>query len=133
MVPILMVLIAAAVLMVMCYRQERVNERNEAEALERTAALARSYAQDVAAAPHGFPGQKAVRGIAERHDGRLLSYARSENSLTTTVRFFGEYEDNEHVRRLALPGLPLLLRWAPEGAAGVPPARTTPLEKCDVI
>ncbi|MEU3855605.1 hypothetical protein [Streptomyces sp. NPDC029554] len=74
-------------------RQERANERNKAEALDRTAALARSYERDVVAARNGFPGQEAVRGIAERHDGRLLSYARSEDSLTTTVRFFGEYED----------------------------------------
>ncbi|MFF9810761.1 hypothetical protein ACF1G5_37710 [Streptomyces coeruleorubidus] len=47
MAPIVAVLIAALVLMVMHHRQERANERNEAEALHRTAALARSYARDV--------------------------------------------------------------------------------------
>ncbi|GAA4341254.1 hypothetical protein GCM10023086_77450 [Streptomyces venetus] len=91
--PIVAVLIAALVLIVMHHRQQRANERNESEALNRTAALARSYARDVLAAPNGFPDREAVRGIAERHDGRLISYARSERSLTTTVRFFGEYKD----------------------------------------
>lgn len=133
MVPILTVLIAAAVLMVMHYRQERANERNKAEALDRTAALARSYARDVAAAPNGFPGQGAVREIAERHDGRLLSYARSEDSLTTTVRFFGEYEDTSmfgvsYSRAYRCYSVVL---W--KGAEGGPQARTSPLEKCDVI
>ncbi|MZF86463.1 hypothetical protein [Streptomyces sp. SID5643] len=133
MVPILTVLIAAAVLMVMHYRQERANERNKEEALGRTATLARSYAQDVAAAPNGFPGQEAVRGIAERHDGRLLSYARSEDSLTTTVRFFGEYEDTSMFGvsySRAYRCYSVVLR---KGAEGLPQTRTTPLEKCDVI
>ncbi|WP_454345658.1 hypothetical protein [Streptomyces albogriseolus] len=133
MVPIVAVLIAASVLMVMHYRQERANERNKAEALDRTAALARSYARDVAAAPNGFPGQEVVRDIAERHDGMLLSYARSEDSLTTTVRFFGEYEDTSmfglsHSR--AYHCYSIVLR---KGAEGVPQARTSPLEKCGVI
>lgn len=133
MVPILTALIAAAVLLTMHYRQERANERNKAEALDRTAALTRSYTRDVAAAPHGFPGQEAVQGIAERHDGRLLSYARSENTLTTTVRFLGEYEDTSifgvsHSRTYRCYSV--VLR---KGAEGVPQARTTPLETCDVI
>ncbi|MEU2269574.1 hypothetical protein ABZ568_24870 [Streptomyces olindensis] len=133
MVPILTVLIAAAVLMVMHYRQERANERNKAEALDRTAALARSYARDVAADPNGFPGQEAVRGIAERHDARLLSYARSKDSLTTTVRFFGEYEDTSMFGvsySRAYRCYSVVLR---KGAGGGPQARTSPLEKCDVI
>ncbi|CAL9644643.1 hypothetical protein [Streptomyces albogriseolus] len=133
MVPLVAVLIAASVLMVMGYRQERANERNMAEALDRTAALARSYARDVADAPNGFPGQEAVRGIAERHDGRLLSYARSEDSLTTTVRFFGEYEDTNmfgvsHSR--AYHCYSIVLR---KGADGAPQAKTSPLEECNVI
>ncbi|MGV9224851.1 hypothetical protein ACWDPF_19525 [Streptomyces albogriseolus] len=133
MVPIVAVLIAASVLMVMHYRQERASERNKAEALDRTAALARSYAREVTAAPNGFPGQEAVRDIAERHDGMLLSYARSEDSLTTTVRFFGEYEDTSmfgvsHSR--AYQCYSIVLR---KGAEGVPQARTSPLERCDVI
>ncbi|MCX4571409.1 hypothetical protein OOK48_34355 [Streptomyces viridodiastaticus] len=133
MVPIVAVLIAASVLMVMFHRQERANERNKAEALDRTAALARSYAREVTAAPNGFPGQEAVRGVAERHDGRLLSYARSEDSLTTTVRFFGEYEDTSmfgvsHSR--AYQCYSIVLR---KGAEGVPQVRTSPLERCDVI
>ncbi|MCP9994276.1 hypothetical protein LUX09_33565 [Streptomyces albogriseolus] len=133
MVPIVAVLIAASVLMVMFHRQERANERNKAEALDRTAALARSYAREVTAAPNGFPGQEVVRDIAERHDGRLLSYARSEDSLTTTVRFFGEYEDTSmfgvsHSR--AYQCYSIVLR---KGAEGVPRARTSPLERCDVV
>ncbi|MEV5355843.1 hypothetical protein [Streptomyces sp. NPDC052693] len=89
--------------------------------------------RDVAAAPNGFPGHETVRGIAERHEGRLLSYARSDDSLTTTVRFFGEYEDTSmfgvsHSR--AYRCYSVVLRKA---AAGVPQARTTPLEKCDVV
>ncbi|MFJ3138528.1 hypothetical protein ACIPK5_21825 [Streptomyces sp. NPDC086843] len=133
MVPVVAVLIAASVLMVMHYRQERANERNMAEALDRTAALARSYARDVGAAPNGFPGQEAVRDVAERHDGRLLSYARSDYSLTTTVRFFGEYEDTSmfgvsHSR--AYQCYSIVLR---KGAEGAPQARTSPLEKCNVI
>ncbi|MFE8970577.1 hypothetical protein ACFYMR_30675 [Streptomyces albogriseolus] len=133
MVPIVAVLIAASVLMVMFHRQDRANERNKAEALDRTAALARSYAREVTAAPNGFPGQEAVRGVAERHDGRLLSYARSEDSLTTTVRFFGEYEDTSmfgvsHSR--AYQCYSIVLR---KGAEGVPQARTSPLERCDVM
>ncbi|MFE3925932.1 hypothetical protein ACFX44_01965 [Streptomyces sp. YIM B13508] len=133
MVPLVAVLIAASVLMVMHYRQERANERNKAEALDRTAALARSYARNVAAAPNGFPGQEVVRDIAERHDGMLLSYARSDDSLTTTVRFFGEYEDTSmfglsHSR--AYHCYSIVLR---KGAEGVPQARTSPLEECDAI
>ncbi|GAP47647.1 hypothetical protein [Streptomyces azureus] len=133
MVPIVAVLIVASVLMVMLYRQERANDRNEARALDRTAALARSYARDVAAVPDGFPGREAVRGIAERHDGRLISYARSGGSLTTTVRFFGEYEDTSMFGvsySRAYRCYSIVLR---RGAEGVPQARTTPLEKCDVI
>ncbi|MFC9891907.1 hypothetical protein [Streptomyces pilosus] len=132
MVPIVAVLIAASVLTVMHHRQESANERNKAEALDRTAALAHSYARDVAAAPNGYRGQEAVRSIAERHDGRLLSYARSEDSLTTTVRFFGEYEDTSmfgvsHSRAYHCYSIVLRKR-----AEGVPQTRTSPLEKCDV-
>ncbi|MEU3760987.1 MULTISPECIES: hypothetical protein [Streptomyces] len=133
MVPIVAVLIAASVLMVMFHRQEHANERNETEALDRTAALARSYAREVTAAPNGFPGQEAVRGVAERHDGRLLSYARSEDSLTTTVRFFGEYEDTSMFgvsRSRAYQCYSVVLR---KGTEGVPQVRTSPLERCDVI
>ncbi|MFF8638926.1 hypothetical protein ACF052_32580 [Streptomyces pilosus] len=132
MVPIVAVVIAVSVLVVMHYRQERANERNKAEALDRTAALARSYARDVAAAPNGFPGQEAVRGIAERHDGRLLSYARSETSLTTTVRFSGEYEDTSMFgvsNSRAYQCYSIVLR---KTAEGVSQARSSPLEKCDV-
>ncbi|MGA5164395.1 hypothetical protein [Streptomyces pseudogriseolus] len=136
MVPIVAVLIAASVLMVMHHRQERANERNKAEALERTADLAHSYARDMVVAlvaPNGIPGQEFVRGIAERHDGRLLSYARSEDSLTTTVRFFGEYEDTNmfgvsHSR--AYHCYSIVLR---NGAEGAPQAKTSPLEECNVI
>ncbi len=133
MVPLVAVLIAASVLMVMLYRQERANERNRAGALDRTAALARSYARDVTAAPNGLPGQEAVRDIAERHDGRLLSYRRSQDSLTTVVRFFGEYEDTSmfglsHSR--AYHCYSIVLR---KGAEGIPRARTSPLEGCDAI
>ncbi|MDG9721088.1 hypothetical protein [Streptomyces sp. DH24] len=133
MVPIVTVLTAAAVLMIMHYRQERTNERNKAEALDQTAALARSYARDVAAAPNGFPSREAVRGIAERHNGRLFSYARSEGSLTTTVQFFGEYEDTSmfgvsHSRAYRCYSIALQKR-----AEGIPQARTTPLKKCDTI
>ncbi|GAA2768824.1 hypothetical protein GCM10010103_78680 [Streptomyces paradoxus] len=131
--PIIAVLIAALVLMVMHHRQQRANERNEAEALNRTAAAARSYARDVAAAPDGFPGRKAVRAIAERHDGTLISYARSKGSLATTVRFFGEYEDTSMFgvsNSRAYRCYSIVVR---RGAEGVPQVKTTPLEKCDVI
>jgi hypothetical protein len=92
-VPIVAVLIAALVLMVMLHRQERANERNESEALNRTVVLARSYARGVMAVSPYPPGHEAVRGIAERYDGRLASYTRSEGQLATTVRFFADYED----------------------------------------
>jgi hypothetical protein len=42
---------------------------------------------------HYPSGQEAVRSIAERHDGRLTSYARSEDRLATTVRFLAEYKN----------------------------------------
>ena len=74
-----------------------------------------------------------MRGIAERHDGRLLSYARSENSLTTTVRFFGEYEEASMFgvsHSWAYRCYSVVLR---KGAEGVPQVGTTPLEECDVI
>jgi hypothetical protein len=131
--PIVAVLIAALVLMVMFHRQERANERNESEALNRTAALARSYARDVLAAPDGFPGREAVRGIAERHDGRLISYTRSDRSLTTTVRFFGEYKDTSMFGvsySRAYRCYSIVLRVGAEGALQ---ESSTPLEKCDVI
>lgn len=79
------------------------------------------------------PAQEAARGIAERHDGRLLSYARSDYSLTTTVRFFGEYEDTSMFgvsRSRAYQCYSIVLR---KEAEGVPQARTTPLEECDAI
>jgi hypothetical protein len=129
--PIVAVLIAALVLMVMHHRQEHANEQNEPETLNRTASAARSYARDVAAAPGGFPDRQAVRAIAERHDGTLISYARSERSLTTTVRFFGEYEDTSMFGvsySRAYRCYSIVLRTGDEG---VPQARATPLEKCD--
>jgi hypothetical protein len=85
----------------------------------------------VAAAPDGFPDRQAVRAIAERHDGTLISYARSERSLTTTVRFFGEYEDTSMFGvsySRAYRCYSIVLRTGDEG---VPQARATPLEKCD--
>jgi phosphate/sulfate permease len=129
-VPIVAVLIAALVLMVMHHRQKRANEQNESEALNRTAALARSYARDVMAVSPYPPGQEAVRSIAERHDGRLTSYARSEGRLATAVRFFGEYEDvsmfgTSHSR--AYRCYSIVFR---KDAAGVPQEKTTRFE-CD--
>ncbi|MCT9138457.1 hypothetical protein [Streptomyces violarus] len=131
MVPIVTVLIVASVLMVMLYRQERANDQNEAEALDRTAALARSYARDVAAAPDGFPGREVVRGIAERHDGRLTSYARSEGRLATTVRFFGEFEDTTMFGTSYSRAYRCYSIVFREDAAGDPQSKTSRLEKCD--
>ncbi|WP_158239611.1 hypothetical protein [Streptomyces carminius] len=125
-------MIATLALMFMGHRQERANERNEAEAINRTAVLARSYVRDVLAAPAGFPGREAVRGIAERHDGRLVSYVRSEGSLTTTVKFFGRYEDtsmfgvsHSWVHRCCSA---VFREDAADGLRG----KATRLEKCDV-
>lgn len=94
MAPILAVLIAAAVLMIMHSRQESANDRNEKEALRKTATQARSYADDVLAkAADGYPDRDAVHEIAERHDGSLISYTRTDSSLATDVRFFAEFKD----------------------------------------
>ncbi|MBE8477471.1 hypothetical protein [Streptomyces justiciae] len=92
MAPLLAVVLAAAVLMVMYNRQESANDRNEKEALQKTATQARLYAHEVLENDE-YPGEAAVRDIAEQHDGRLTSYTRSSGSLTTTVRFFAEYKD----------------------------------------
>jgi phosphate/sulfate permease len=129
--PIVAVLIAALVLMVMHHRQERANERNEAEALNRTAALARSYARDVMAVSQYPPGQETVRGIAERHDGRLTSYARSEGRLATTVRFFGEFEDTTMFGTSYSRAYRCYSIVFREDAAGDPQEKTSRLEKCD--
>jgi hypothetical protein len=125
------VLIAALMLMVMHHRQERANERNESEALNRTAALARSYVRDVMTVSPYPPGHEAVRGIAERHDGTLTSYARKEGQLATTVRFFGEHKDTtmfgtSHSR--AYRCYSIVFR---KDAAGDLQEKTTRLEKCD--
>ncbi|MFD5160464.1 hypothetical protein ACFWMJ_20715 [Streptomyces hawaiiensis] len=129
--PIVAVLIAALVLMVMHHRQERANERNESEALNRTVALARSYARDVMAFSPYPPGHEAVRGIAERHDGRLTSYARSEGQLATTVRFFGEYKDTTMFGTSYSRAYRCYSIVFREGAAGDPQEKTTRLDKCD--
>ncbi|MFC9686463.1 hypothetical protein, partial [Streptomyces sp. NPDC056948] len=130
-VPIVAVLIAALVLMVMHHRQQRANERNESEALNRTAALARSYARDVMAVSPYPPGQEAVRGIGQRHDGRLTSYARSEGQLATTVRFFGEYEDTTMFGTSYSRAYRCYSIVFREDAAGDPQEEATRLEKCD--
>lgn len=133
MVPIVAVLITVSVLMVMHCRQERANERNKAEALERTADLAHSYARDMVVAPNGFPGQEVVRG-APRGTTAGFSLTRGrEDSLTTIVRFFEEYEDTNmfgvsHSR--AYHCYSIVLR---KGADGAPQAKTSPLEECNVI
>ncbi|MFI8194706.1 hypothetical protein ACIF8T_39420 [Streptomyces sp. NPDC085946] len=124
-------LIAALVLMVMLHRQERANGRNEAGALNRTAALARSYARDVMAVSPYPAGQKAVRSIAERHDGRLTSYARSKGRLATTVRFFGEYEDTTMFGTSYSRAYRCYSVVFRKDAAGAPQEKTTRLEKCD--
>jgi hypothetical protein len=129
--PIVAVLIAALVLMVMLDRQERANERNESEALNKTAALARSYARDVMALSQYPPAQEAVRSIAERHDGRLTSYARSEDRLATTVRFFAEYKDTTMFGTSYSRAYRCYSIEVREDAAGDPQEKTTQLEKCD--
>jgi hypothetical protein len=129
--PIVAVLIAALALMVMLHRQERANERNEAEALNRTAVLARSYARDVMAVSPYPAGQEAVRSIAERHDGRLTSYARSEGRLATTVRFFGEYEDTTMFGTSYSRAYRCYFVVFRKDAAGALQEQTTRLEKCD--
>ncbi|MFE9687718.1 hypothetical protein [Streptomyces sp. NPDC006285] len=128
--PVAAVLIIALVLMVTHYRQERANDRNEAEALQKTAALARSYARDVLAVPHHPPGREAVRGIAERHDGRLTSYARSEGSLATTVRFFGEYKDTSMFGTAHSRAYRCYSIVFHRDAKDEPQEKTTRLEKC---
>ncbi|MFE1444425.1 hypothetical protein [Streptomyces sp. NPDC058739] len=130
--PIVAVLVAALVLMVTLYRQERANDRNEAEALTRTATLARIYARDVLTVPTFPPGRETVHGIAERHDGKLISYSRSGNSLATTVRFFGEFKDTsmfgtDYSRTYRCYSI--VFR---EDASGEPREKTTQLEKCDL-
>ncbi|MER7484071.1 hypothetical protein ABTX60_41670 [Streptomyces sp. NPDC126510] len=131
--PIIAVLIAALVLMVMLDRQERANERNESEALNKTAALAGSYARDVMALSlsQDPPGQEAVRSIAERHDGRLTSYARAEDRLATTVRFFAEFKDTTMFGTSYSRAYRCYSIVFRENAAGDPQEKTTRLEKCD--
>jgi hypothetical protein len=129
--PIVAVLIAALALMVTHYRQERANDRNEAEALHRTAALARSYARNVLAVSQYPPGPEAVRGIAERHDGRLISYERSGDSLATTVRFFGEYKDTSMFGTSYSQAYRCYSIVFHEDAAGDRQEKTIKLEKCD--
>ena len=131
--PIIAVLVTALVLMVMHYRQERASDRNEAEALHRMAALARSYARDVLAVPHYPPGQEAVRGIAERHDGRLTSYERSGGSLSTTVRFFGEYKDTSMFGTSYSRAYRCYSIVFRRDAEGEPQEETSRLEKCDAV
>ncbi|MEU3792793.1 hypothetical protein AB0F07_23820 [Streptomyces fructofermentans] len=132
MAPILVALLVASVLMVMSHRQESANVRNEEEALARTVTQARSYGRDVLAqVSDDYPGQEAVRGVAERYDGRLVSYARSGDSLTTTVRFFAEFEDTSmygvhHSRAHRCYSFTFQ-----RDAEGGPREKTTQLEKCD--
>ncbi|MEU2429968.1 hypothetical protein ABZ611_10690 [Streptomyces sp. NPDC007861] len=133
MTPIVAVLLAISVLVIMHYRQEHANDRNEKEALRRTVTLALSYERDVLAnARDGYPGQEAVRGIAERHDGRLISYAQSGGSLTTTVRFFAEYEDTSMFGVSHSRTHRCYFFEFRRDAKGRLQERTTPLEKCDV-
>ncbi|MPY58992.1 hypothetical protein [Streptomyces spongiae] len=133
MAPIVAVLLAAAVLMYMGHRQEQANERNEREAVRRAATLARSYAGDMLNELRDrYPSEARTRDIAQRHDGRLVSSTRSGESLTTVVEFFAAYEEasmfgTSYSRTYRCYSVVLQ-----EDAKGVPQARTTLLEKCDV-
>ncbi|MDW4911018.1 hypothetical protein RB628_38310 [Streptomyces sp. ADMS] len=133
MAPILAVLLVASVLMVMDYRQESANDRNEKEALRKTVTQARSYANDVLAKGlDDYPGREAVRDIAERHDGRLISYGRSGGSLATTVRFFAEFEDTSMFGVSYSRAHRCYAFEFQRDAEGGLQEKTTPLEKCDV-
>lgn len=132
---ILAMLLTASVLMAMHHRQESANDRNEKAALRRTVTQARSYAHDVLAkAPDDYPGREVVHGIAERHDGRLISYsyARSGGSLTITVRFFAEYEDTSMFGVSYSRAHRCYSFDFRRDAEGGLRERTTLLEKCDV-
>ncbi|GGQ49597.1 hypothetical protein ACFFKE_08710 [Streptomyces mutabilis] len=131
--PIVAVLIASVVLMGMHHRQQRANERNEADALNRTAALAESYARDALEVSPYPPGREAARRIAEQHDGRLTSYERSGDRLATTVRFFGEYKDTSMFGTSysrAYRCYSVLFR---EDAHGEPHAKTSTVKNCDAV
>ncbi|WP_327349997.1 hypothetical protein OG772_31265 [Streptomyces sp. NBC_01321] len=88
------VVLIAATLLVLANRQDRANERNEQQALRRVASQARSYAGDMLdEAKDHHPSEVRTRGIAQQHDGTLLSYTPSDDSLTTIVQFFETYEE----------------------------------------
>ncbi|MFI8191973.1 hypothetical protein ACIF8T_24815 [Streptomyces sp. NPDC085946] len=130
MAPIVAVLIAALILMIAAHRQERTNERNEAEAAKRTEVLVRSYARAVMTASPYLDNPEVIHNIAEKHDGTLTSYRRSKSQLTTTVRFFGDYEyatifGAEHSR--AYWCYSVVFR---KNAAGDLQQKITPLKKC---
>lgn len=133
MAPVVAVLLAAAVLMFLGHRQDQTNERNEQEALRRTATLARSYAGDIVNESRDrYPSDARTRDIAQRHDGWLVSSTRSGESLTTVVEFFAAYEEASMFGTSYSRAHQCYSFVLGENAEGIPQVRTTPLEKCDV-
>ncbi|MFF4485068.1 hypothetical protein ACFY0F_01010 [Streptomyces sp. NPDC001544] len=133
MAPIVVVLLIAATLMTLNYRQNRTNERNEQNALRRIARLAQSYESDMQHEARGhYPSEARTRGVARRNDAALVSYTRSGQSLTTVIQFHATYEDSSMFGSslsMAYRCYSFLFRKDDEGG---PRKRTAPLRECDV-
>lgn len=92
--PVVVVLLIAATVLTLDYRQGRANARNERNALRQMEPLARSYANDMLTdVKDRHPSEARTAELALRHDGTLVSYTQSDQSLATVVRFFAAYED----------------------------------------
>jgi hypothetical protein len=131
MVPIVLVLLTAGTLMIMAHRQNSADERHEKEALEQTARHAKSYEDGLRDERlDSYPSQEWTRATAQRHSGTLISYAQSDQSLTTLVKFFATYRDISFFGGSTSRIYRLYLFHFQEGAEGGPRRITPPLQQC---
>ncbi|MFD8687185.1 hypothetical protein [Streptomyces sp. NPDC059651] len=131
MVPVVLVLLAAGTLTVMAHRQDSADQRREQEALEQIAGHVRSY-EDVVRGEgrNGFASRARAQDAARQYQGVLVSYARSDRSLTTLVRFFATYEDTGFFGVSATRAYRCYSIRFPEGAGGGPSRTAVPLKEC---
>ncbi|MEU9322793.1 hypothetical protein AB0D91_03120 [Streptomyces canus] len=132
MVPIVLVLLAAGTLMFMAHRQNSANERHEKEALEQIARHAKSYEDDVRGETRGsYPSQERIRAIAQRNSGTLVSYAPSDQSLTTVVELFATYQDSSFFGTSPSRAYRCYSFRFQKGAEGEPGRTRLPLQQCN--
>ncbi|WP_329334503.1 hypothetical protein OG866_13400 [Streptomyces sp. NBC_00663] len=134
MAPFVLVLLAAGTLMIMAHRQNSATERHEKQALEQLARHVESY-EDVVRGElrTGDPSRPWTRTVAQRNYGTLVSYVRSDRSLTTLVEFFATYEETSFFGTSTARAYRCYSFRFQEGAEGGPDRTALPLQQCNPI